>query len=365
MAVLRPRDRHRAGQPSSTPTPRDANLHELLANAVQRGYVVGPDGSLDIEVVASGQVSVIAIDPATSAIRARLSLGTPPSGTAPDGIASSSGALWLVVNTALENCAVDQLNATTLAVQDTMPLPACPLSSPDIAGTNTEVWADDGKGHLVQIDMAHKDFSATIALPTTTKTPLALSASSTSVFWASATGIYRVEADTSSLTQISGPSDLAIPVGDGVWRAIDAGTDGSRRRSEHANVDITFVPSANAATTYTMIGADATNIYTEKLLSGHDILENPTDGSAVAGLGTSAYASDNGTGLIIGAHNAFRIFETALQPGAPQALSIEELPVAVRPAARQLVRLRFPSIRYHFADPRISRGRTRSFNLVT
>ena len=59
----------------------------------------------------------------------------------------------------------------------------------------------------------------------------------------------------------------------------------------------------------------------------HDILEYPTDGSAGAGLGVSAYASDNGTGLIIGAHNAFRIFETALQPGGPQALSIENFPL--------------------------------------
>jgi hypothetical protein len=307
------------GQPSPSPATPGANLHEILANAVQRGYVLGPDGSLDMQVVVSNQISVIAVDPATSAIRATVSLGTPLSISVPNGLASSSGSLWLIVSTALEKCAVDQLNATTLAVQNTMPLPACPLSSPDIVGTSDEVWTDDGKGHVVRIDMAHKDFSATIALPANAQTTPALSSSSTSVFWADQTNIYRVDSDTSSLVPISGPADLAIPVGDGVWEEVDAGTVGFYDADPNTPTSTVDVPRD-------IIGADAANIYTEDPTT-HGILEYPTDGSAGAGLGISTYPSEGGTSLIIGEHNAFRIFGSSPQPGAPIALYIENFPL--------------------------------------
>jgi hypothetical protein len=235
-------------------------------------------------------------------------------------MASSSGSLWLVVMTGLAKCAVDQLNPTTLAVQNTMLLPTCPLSSPDIAGTTNEVWTDDGKGHLVRIDMAQKNFSATIALPTNAQTNPALSASSTSVFWASSTGIYRVEADASSLVQISEPSDFAFPVGDGVWEDIDAGTVGFFDADPNTPTSTFDVPLE-------IIGADAANVYTEDP-TNYDVLKYPTDGSAGAGLGISAYVAEEGTSLIIGEHNAFRIFDTATQPEAPVALYIENFPLS-------------------------------------
>ena len=238
----------------------------------------------------------------------------------PDGLASSSGSLWLVVTTEPEQCAVDQLNATTLAVQDTMPLPACPVSSPDIAGTTTEVWTDDGKGHLVRIDMAQKSFSATIALPANAQTPPALSASSTSVFWNSATGVYRVDADTSSLVQISGPAFYAFPVSDGVWEDIDAGTVGFFNGDPNTPTSTLDVPRE-------IIGADAANVYTEDP-TNHDVLKYPIDGSAGAGLGISNYVAEEGTGLIIGEHNAFRLFNTATEPEAPVALYIENYPLS-------------------------------------
>jgi hypothetical protein len=306
------------GQASPTPTASSAYLHEILANAQQRGYVIGPDGSFDIQVVSSNQISVIAVDPATSAIRTRVSLGAPLSITVPDGLASSSGSLWLIVTTALEKCAVDQLNAATLAVQNTMPLPACPMSSPGIAGTNDEVWADDGKGHLVRIDMAHKDFSATIALPANAQTTPALLASSTAVFWSNEIGVYRVDADTSSLVQISDPADLALPVGQGIWRDLDSGTVGFYDADPNS-------PTATLDVPRDLIGADANNVYTEDPTT-HGILKYPTDGSAGVALGTSTSPSGD-TSLIIGEHNAFRIFGAAPQPGSPPALYIENFPL--------------------------------------
>ena len=308
-----------AGQPSPTPAAPGANLHEILANALQRGYVIGPDGSLDMQVVASNQIDVIAVDPATSSIRTKVSLGTPQSISVPVGIASSSGSLWLVVTTGLEKCAVDQLDPTTLAVQNTMPLPSCPLSSPDIAGTSNGVWTDDGKGHLVQIDMAHKSFSATIALPTNAQTTPALSASSTSVFWTNQIGIYRVDIGTSSLVQVSDPTDLAIPVGDGVWEEIDAGTVGFFDGDPSTPTSTVDVPRD-------IIGADANNIYSEDPTS-HAILKYPTNGAPGGALGTSTYPQEGGTSLIIGEHNAFRIFGNAPSPGAPLALYIENFPL--------------------------------------
>ena len=200
-----------------------------------------------------------------------------------------------------------------------VPLPACPTSAPDIAGTNTEVWADDGKGHLVRIDMAQKNFSATIALPANAPTPPGLFASSTSVFWNSTTGVYRAEADISSLVQISRPAFYVFPVGDGVWEDIDDQTVGFFDADPNT-------PTSTVDVLLEIIGADAANIYTEDP-TNNDVLEYPINGGAGAGLGISNYVAEEGTGLIIGEHNAFRLFDTATEPDAPVALYMENYPL--------------------------------------
>ena len=307
-------------QTSPTPTASGSAIHEVLAGANQSGYVVGPDGSLDILVVAGNQEEVIAVDATTTAIRAQASLGPVRSLSVPRGLVSSSGSLWLVVGTGLETCAVDQLDPSTLAVQNTMPLPGCPAASPGIGGSATEVWTDDGKGHLVRIDMAHKDFSATIAAPANTQqtTPEFLS-SDTSLFWTDELGIYRVDAQTSSLIQISDQDRETQPAGDGVWEELDVATVGFFDNNPSTPTTTLSVPRD-------LIGADANNVYTEDPTT-HDILEYPINGSPGAGLGTSYWPIEEGSTLLIGPHNAFRVFAKPPQPGASLAIYVENFPL--------------------------------------
>jgi hypothetical protein len=161
--------------------------------------------------------------------------------------------------------------------------------------------------------MAHKTFSASIATSGNVQATPSLLASTNSVFWSDQTGIYRVDSQSSSLTRISDPNSLPLPVGDGVWEEIDAGTDG-------------FSDGASAASTTVdvprdLIGADAKGVYTEDPTT-KDVLEYPTDGSPGAGLGTSIYPSDTGS-LLIGPHNALRVVDAAPQPGAPEAIFLE------------------------------------------
>jgi hypothetical protein len=224
------------------------------------------------------------------------------------------------VGTGLETCAVDQLDPGTLAVQNTMPLPGCPAASPGIGGSATEVWTDDGKGHLVRIDMAHKDFSATIAAPANTQqtTPAFLS-SVTSVFWTDELGIYRVDAQTSSLMQISDQDRETQPAGDGVWEELDVATVGFFDNNPSTPTTTLSVPRD-------LIGADLNNVYTEDPTT-HDILEYPINGSPGAGLGTSTYPIEEGSTLLIGPHNAFRVFAKPPQPGASLAIYVENFPL--------------------------------------
>jgi hypothetical protein len=303
-------------QTSPTPSVSGTALHEILAGANQRGAVVGPDGSLDILAVVGNQLSVIAVDPATSAIRLQTTIAPMLGITVPTGLASSAGSLWLVVDTGLETCSVDQLNPVTLAVQNTMPLPSCPFSSPAIAGTADEVWTDDSSGRLERIDMAHKTISETIATAGRGQTTPGLFASESSVFWETEAGIYRVDTQSSSLVQIAFSSDLPFPVGDGVWTTLDSADVGFYDNNPTA-------PTSTLAVPRDLVGADANNVYTEDPTT-HDVLRYPIDGSPGGALGISAFPAIH---LLIGQHNAFNVLAKAPQAGAALAIYVENFPL--------------------------------------
>ena len=146
-----------------------------------------------------------------------------------------------------------------------------------------------------------------------------LEASATDVFWSDNTGVYRVDAETSSLVKIGdpvGPGEGYFAQSDGIWEQVDAGS-------------VVFADTyEGAATTLDvgrdLIGADASGVYIEDPTS-KEVDRYPIQGGQGAGLGTSTQDSV-GSPIVAGPKDAYRVF-TSSQLGQPPALYAEDFPL--------------------------------------
>jgi hypothetical protein len=277
------------------------------------GYVIGPDGALDIVVTMPSGSEIIAVDPTTTTIRAQMPLAFPPG----SGLAVVSGSLWLIEATANPNvCTVNQIDPTTLKVTGQVTPPSCPLViAPDLAGAGDQLWTVGENKQLERIDTTTRTVVQTIPVQDTVAG--GLHASATSVFWSDETGVYRIDSQTSSLVKIIDQGS-GVFIDDGMWVQIDAGTVG-------------FVNSYGATPRTLdagrdLMGADENNLYIEDP-STKAMLQYPEDGSQGNGLGTSGQLGGVGQYLVVGAHNAFRVYSAPPSQGAPLSLYVENYPL--------------------------------------
>jgi hypothetical protein len=300
--------------PSGGPSPSNGpTIAPLLSNAGAHGYVIGPDGALDIVVTTQSGSEIIAVDPTTTTIRTQMPLAFAPG----SGLAVASGSLWLIEATANPNaCTVNQIDPTTLKVTGQVTPPSCPLViTPDLAGAGDQLWTVGENKQLERIDTTTRTVVQTIPVQDTVSGGLHASASS--VFWSDETGVYRIDSQTSSLVKINDPVS-GVFFDDGMWVQIDAGTVG-------------FINSYGATPRTLdagrdLMGADEKNVYMEDP-STNAMLQYPEDGSQGNGLGTSGELGGVGQYLVIGDHNAFRVYSARPPQGEQLSLYVENYPL--------------------------------------
>jgi hypothetical protein len=317
-----------ATSPGATTTPPSgALLHALLPNVNNlAGSAVGPDGTLYVLVyqASANASSIIAVDPTTTTIRKQAVVSDNP---VPSGLAYSSGSLFLITSKA-QQCAVTQVDPTSLSVVATIPLPQCPTliggattASPSgitVAAAANELWVCDGP-NLLQVNTANKTLGQGISTLTTIFGSLI--ASATTVFWMNEVGIYQVDSASNSLNRIDGgvdPGEVVLPAGDGVWEQGGGGT-------------AFFVDNFNSGSSTpiniggTPIGADEDALYSENPTT-QVVQQQPTQGGPAVQLGNSSLPSD-GTPLLLGPQNAYRVFTRAPAAGEPLTLYVENFPL--------------------------------------
>jgi hypothetical protein len=195
------------------------------------GSALGPDGTLYASAVMADRTGlVVAIDPLTGRIlRQAIATGA-------GEVAVAAGSVWVGELTALTfggpACSVTRLDASTLAVQATIPTACQGLGlGTDLASVGDDVWyvdptgadASGAGGALRRIDAATNRVAGSV--------PIAfvggvLRASATALFYGDPTkGQFRLRPAETALTRIGNPGAGAFPTGwpagDGLWAVTD------------------------------------------------------------------------------------------------------------------------------------------------
>jgi len=305
--------------PFTTPTaaPSTNTLYQAATDVDGTfGDVVGPDGRLDIVYRSGSTTWLAAFDPRTHSLATRVAISE---STPYGGLASASGSLWLIEATGPGTCAVAEFDPATLQQKRSMNLPSCPISlAPAIVAAAGQLWVYEGNLHLDRLDITSLHAVQTVTVQSDVLNDL--EASATDVFWSDETGVYRVDAATSSLVKIGDPVDPGegyFPQSDGIWQQIDAGS-------------VEFADTyEGAATTLDvgrdLIGADETSVYIEDPTS-REVDRYPIQGGQGSGLGTSTVDSV-GSPIVAGPQDAYRVFTKSPQLDQPQNLYVEDFPL--------------------------------------
>ena len=324
--------------PATSPTASPSALGQLQISrlgdqvTLVRGTAISPAGIVYVMAQEPDRTEILRIDPTGTEASADISI-VPPT-TVLDGLAFAGDSVWLVQRSGTDVCSVDQeMRGPTAATGAPIALDACPDASPAIVATSNAIWVQagpsGGSSHLLRIDPVTGTVTGSVALPQGSHG--ALAASTTTAFWTSSAGLFRLNPATNSAELLGPAATSSVPSGSGIWVQRDSATAAllGDPGSAHSTVAING----------TLVGANATDLFVARPSpqGGEELWRYPVDGSA--GVLLAPAASDTGVipawavsatahaPMLVGDH--FVIQAIAQSPGSPQplALQLEVVPI--------------------------------------
>ena len=205
--------------PTPTPAPVPAGVTSVIPTmSGLQGQALGPDGTLYVSISQPNDAyQVVAIDAKAGKVLRQVDAKG-------GGIVEfASGSVWVGDFTGGTDCSITRLDASSLDVQATIPVP-CYVSSAYFTAANDAVWYYDfttadlsGKGGTIRrIDPSANKPAETVTLPFLNGY---LAHSATSIVYTNTDdqGTFLLTAGATQLVSIGTPQTQVYPVSNGAW----------------------------------------------------------------------------------------------------------------------------------------------------
>ena len=291
-----------------------------------RGTALSPAGILYVMAEQSDRTMILRMD--TNQVEPSADVAITPPISVLDGLAFARDSVWAVERSGTGSCSVTQeMGGPAVPIVAAVTLSGCPDGSPVIAATTDAIWVQDGPSsgtsRLDRIDPATGKVTGSVPLPAGSGG--AVSASATTAFWTSSTGVFQINPATMTADMLVASAINSVPSGDHIWVQRDAGTA--------VLLDGTGATLATLKVDGTIAGADPTDVYVVRLSSQglQELWQYPVNGSAAVLVAPStpvtgvipewAVSATAHAPLLVG--DRFVIQAIAQSPGSPQPLELQ------------------------------------------